>query len=90
MYKRLKREALLKPTSTARKIIQLNQHVNSYKPIARHAANIKVGLRWGWFTKIKTNDGNLTKADYEQNDNYKFSFYAVRGKEESRGKKITG
>ena len=43
-YRRLKREALQKPTSIARKVIQLNSHVQTYKPIAKHAANIRVTI----------------------------------------------
>jgi transcription initiation factor TFIIF subunit beta len=41
MYMRLKKEALLKPVTMSRKTVHLSQVVNSYKPIARHAANIK-------------------------------------------------
>lgn len=40
VYMRLKREALLKPTETARKVQKINKLVKTYKPVSNHASNI--------------------------------------------------
>jgi len=37
---RLKREALLKPTETARKVQKINKLVKTFKPVSNHATNI--------------------------------------------------
>ena len=36
----LKREALLKPNETARKVQKINKLVKTYKPVSNHASNI--------------------------------------------------
>jgi len=40
VYMRLKREALLKPNETARKVQKINKLVKTYKPVSNHATNI--------------------------------------------------
>ena len=40
LYMKVKREALLKPAQTARKVQKINKLVKTYKPVANHANNI--------------------------------------------------
>lgn len=40
VYMKLKREALLKPTETARKVQKINKLVKVYKPVSNHASNV--------------------------------------------------
>jgi len=40
VYMKLKREALLKPNETARKVQKINKLVKTYKPVSNHASNI--------------------------------------------------
>jgi len=40
VYMKLKREALLKPNETARKVQKINKLVKVYKPVSNHASNV--------------------------------------------------
>jgi len=67
-YRRLKREALQKPTSIARKVIQLNSHVNTYKPIAKHAANIR-------YEEKKKAEGKKSRDDKDKVQEILFALF---------------
>jgi len=68
LYKRLKREALLKPVSSARKVIQLNNVVNTYKPISKHAANIK-------YEEKKKAEGKKSRDDKDKVQEILFALF---------------
>jgi len=56
LYMRVKREALLKPTQTARKVQKINKLVKTYKPVANHANNIA-------YQKKLKKEGKHTRED---------------------------
>jgi len=56
LYSRLKREALLKPQQTARKVQKINKLVKTYKPVANHANNIA-------YAKKLKKEGKHTRED---------------------------
>jgi len=56
LYMKVKREALLKPAQTARKVQKINKLVKTYKPVANHANNIA-------YQKKLKKEGKHTRED---------------------------
>jgi transcription initiation factor TFIIF subunit beta len=68
MYMKLKKESLLKPVTMSRKTVHLSQVVNSYKPIARHAANIK-------YEEKKKAEGKKSRDDKDKVQDILFALF---------------